>query len=100
RAARCAASFPSPTLFRSKPAGAGHGCDDLLVAANIAFARRHQLDSPAPGGGIAFVHAEQIAGKQGRLVSARSGADLEDRIAAVEIGRAPSELQSRENLVC
>ena len=57
--------------------------DDFLVAAHRAFARGHDLDLPALLGGIALVHAEQVAGEQRRLVAAGAGADFEDDVALV-----------------
>ena len=57
--------------------------DDFLVAAHRAFARGHDLDLPALLGGVALVHAEQIAGKQRRLVAAGAGADFENDVALV-----------------
>ena len=57
--------------------------DDFLVAAHRAFARGHQLDLPSLLGGIALVHAEQVAGEQRGLVSAGAGADFQDDIALV-----------------
>ena len=57
--------------------------DDFFIAAHRAFARGHQLDLPSLLGGIALVHAEQVAGEQGGLVSAGAGADFENHIALV-----------------
>ena len=57
--------------------------DDFLVAAHGAFARGDHLDLPALLGGIALVHAEQIAGEQRGLVAAGAGADFEDDVALV-----------------
>ena len=57
--------------------------DDFLVAAHRAFARGHDFDLPALAGGVALVHAEQIAGEQRRLVAAGAGADFENDVALV-----------------
>ena len=57
--------------------------DDFLVAAHAAFARRDHLDLPALLGGVALVHAEQVAGEQRGLVAAGAGADFEDDVALV-----------------
>ena len=57
--------------------------DDFLEAAHRAFARGHHLDLPALLGGVALVHAEQIAGEQRRLVAAGAGADFENDVALV-----------------
>ena len=59
------------------------GRDDFLVAAGLALARRGDLDLPAAPGGIALVHAEQVAGEQRRLVAAGAGADFEDGVLLV-----------------
>ena len=48
-----------------------------------AFAGRHHLGLPALLGGIALVHAEQVAGEQRGLVAAGAGADFEDDVALV-----------------
>ena len=57
--------------------------DDFLVAAHGAFARGDHLDLPALLGGVALVHAEQIAREQRRLIAAGAGADFEDDVALV-----------------
>ena len=57
--------------------------DDFLVAAHRAFARGHDFDLPALIGGVALVHAEQVAGEQRRLVAAGAGADFENDVALV-----------------
>src|ERR1700680_1153138 len=57
--------------------------DDLLVAAHRAFAGGDDFDLPALVGGVALVHAEQVAGKQRRLVATGAGADLENDVAFV-----------------
>ena len=44
---------------------------------------RYHLDLPALLGGIALVHAEQVAGEQRGLVAAGAGADFEDGVALV-----------------
>ena len=57
--------------------------DDFLIAAHRAIAGRHDFDFPAVFGGIALVHAKQIASEQRRLVAAGAGADFEDDVALV-----------------
>ncbi len=64
-------------------AAAAHLGDDLLVAADRAFAGGDHLDLPALLGGIALVHPEQMAGEQRGLVAAGPGADLENDVALV-----------------
>src|SRR5690606_16586754 len=64
-------------------ASTGNRSNDLLIAAGIAFAGRDDLDLPALLGGIAIIHAEEIAGKDRRLVPASAGADFEDRVLLV-----------------
>ena len=66
-----------------KGAAAANFRDDLLVTAGAPFARRYDLDFPALLGGIAFVHPEEVAGEQGRLVTAGAGANFEDDVAFV-----------------
>jgi hypothetical protein len=56
---------------------------DLFKAPHRALARGHDLDLPALLGGVALVHAEQIAGEQRRLVAACAGADFEYDVALV-----------------
>ncbi len=65
---------------RSAPADFG---DDLLVSAHRAFAGGNHFDLPALLGGVALVHAKQIAGEQGGLVAAGAGADFQDDVAFV-----------------
>ena len=57
--------------------------DDLLEAALGALARGEDLGLPAMNGGIALIHAIEIAGEQRRLVAAGAGADFEDDVALV-----------------
>ena len=62
---------------------ARHAGDDFLVAAGVAFAGRHDLHAPALSGGVALVHAEEVAGEQRRLVAAGAGADFKDGVLLV-----------------
>ena len=57
--------------------------DDFLVAAHVAFAAPTNLDLPAVLGGVALVHAEQIAREQGRFVAAGAGPDFQDDVALI-----------------
>ena len=57
--------------------------DDFLEAALGALARGQKLGLPAMVGGIALVHAVEIAGEQRGLVAAGAGADFEDDVALV-----------------
>ena len=57
--------------------------DDFLEAAFGAFADRQDLGLPALLGGVALVHAEQVAGEQRGLVAAGAGADFEDGVVVV-----------------
>ena len=52
--------------------------DDFLEAPHFAGAFFHHVDLPALAGGIALIHAEQVAGEQRRLVAAGAAADFED----------------------
>src|SRR5579872_5416009 len=56
---------------------------DFLEAAFGAFADGNDVHLPTLLGGVAFVHAEQIAGEEGSLVAAGAGADFEDDIALI-----------------
>ena len=65
--------------------------DDLLVAAGVALADALHLDPPAVLGGVALVHAEQVAGEQRRLVAAGAGPHLQDgRGVLVGVRAAPA----------
>ena len=57
---------------------AGDGGDDLFVSAEIAFGDRNDFSFPAVQVGIAVVHAEEIGCEQGGLITAGTGADLDD----------------------
>src|ERR1700744_346231 len=57
--------------------------DDLLVSAHRAVTCSDDLGLPALAGSVALIHAEQITGEQGRLVTAGSGADFKDDVAVV-----------------
>ena len=68
--------------------------DHFLVAAVLALVRADDLALPAPGFRIAQVHAQQIAGKQRRLVAAGAGADFQKDVATVvRVGRQQQVLQ-------
>ena len=62
---------------------AGNRGDNFLVAADLAFARRNQLDLPALRRRVALIHAEEVAGEKRRLVSAGAGANFEDGVLFV-----------------
>ena len=64
-------------------AAAAHLGDDFLEAAHRALADREHLGLPALRGGVALVHAEQVAGEQRGLVAAGAGADFQDRVVLV-----------------
>ncbi len=80
-----------------KDALAGDGGDDFLVAADLALAGRRGLESPAACGGIALVHAKQVAGEKRRLVAAGAGADFEDGVLVV--GRVLGQQQDLDVLL-
>ena len=65
-------------LQPAEDALAGDRGDDLLVAADLALGDGVNLHPPAVEGGVALVHAEQVAGEERRLVAAGPGPDLED----------------------
>ena len=66
-----------------KGAAAADFGDDFFIPAHRAFARCHDLDFPSLRGGVALIHAEQIAGKQRGFVAAGPGADFENDVALV-----------------
>ena len=55
----------------------------ILVAAQVGFAGRHDLHLPALALGVAAVHAQQVAGEQGRFVPAGAGTDFQQDVALV-----------------
>jgi len=57
--------------------------DDLLETTPLRLGGGDGLHLPAVLLGKAGVHAEQVTGKEGRLVPAGTGADLQDDVAAV-----------------
>ena len=57
--------------------------DGFLDAADAGLAERHHLELPALALGEAAVHAEQLAGKERRLVAAGAGADFEQDVLLV-----------------
>src|SRR2546426_5026136 len=82
--------FPYTTLFRST----AHAEDDFLETAEVGWAGIERFEFPTARFGVAAVHAVEVGGEQGRLRSARPGANL-DRSE-----EHTSELQSPCNLVC
>src|SRR3546814_10651351 len=52
----------------------------LLVAADLDFGGIDDLEAPALQLGVALVHAQEVGGKERRLVAAGAGAHLEDGI--------------------
>ena len=66
----------------------GHLHHDLLEAARAAFAGAVDLILPPSLFNEFGIHAQQVAGKDRRLVAARAAANLDDRVLAVlRIGR-------------
>jgi len=57
--------------------------NDFPVPAEVRNACRNDLHLPAPALGVARVHAEQIACKQCRFVTACAGANFKKDIAIV-----------------
>ena len=68
---------PAFELQPAEDAVAGDGGDDLLVAAGVALGHAVDIHPPAARGGVARIHAEQVASEQGRLVPAGAGAHLQ-----------------------
>ncbi len=58
--------------------------DDLLEAADFAWAGGHKLDLPAVFLGIATVHPIQIRREQRGLISTGTGSDLHNGVVGVE----------------
>ena len=58
---------------------AGNAGDDFAIAAEIALGHRVHIELPALDRGVALIHAEKIAGEQRRFLSARAGANFQDR---------------------
>ena len=55
----------------------------FFEAANLVFIGAHDLHAPALLGGVAGVHAREVAGKQGRFIAAGAGADFHEGVAFV-----------------
>src|SRR3546814_21003001 len=100
RSTRTDTLFPYTTLFRShrhtlhsvraglelqagEDARAGDLRARLLVAADLDFGGIDDLEAPALQLSVALVHAQEVGGKERRLVAAGAGAHLEDGIARV-----------------
>ncbi len=62
---------------------ARHREDDLLVAAHGAFREARDGHLPALLLDVFRVHAEEVAGKEGRFVAARAAADFHDDVLVV-----------------
>ena len=68
--------------------------DDFLVTTEVRFVGRDDFDLPALALGVARIHAEEITGKQRRLVAAGAGPDFEhDVLVVVGIFRQQEFLQ-------
>ena len=80
---RCTRCTPDSNFSLANGAAAADFRDDFLEAALGALAHRHDLGLPALLGGVALVHAEQVAGEQRGLVAAGAGADFQDHVALV-----------------
>ena len=80
---RCTRCTPDSNLSLANTPRPLHLGDDFLEAAFRAFADRHDFGLPALLGGVALVHAEQVAGEQRGLVAAGAGADFEDGVVVV-----------------
>ena len=55
----------------------------VLVAAEVGLGGVEHLGAPAAALGVAQVHAQQVAGEQGRLLAALPRLDLEDDVPVV-----------------
>jgi hypothetical protein len=65
---------PAACLQPANHSPNSHLQHDLLVAARVGLDRRHQRRLPALRGGVALVHAQQVARPDARLVAARTRA--------------------------
>src|SRR5262245_48796793 len=75
-----------PAAFETEPlidVVAGDAAHDFFVAPLFAAVERDVLDLPAALAGEHRIHAVQIAGEDGRLVTAGAGADFEDDAVVV-----------------
>ena len=80
-------------LQRAIDALARHRADDFLEASGRTFVGAGNFQPPALALAILGVHAEEVAGKEGRLVAARAPPDFQDGVAAVlRVGRDEQEL--------
>ena len=59
------------------------GEDDFFEAADAGFVLREDFNAPAAFFGVAAVHAEQVARKEGGFIAAGAGADFDDHVAVV-----------------
>ena len=62
---------------------AADGADDFLVSARGSLSEAGNLHAPPLALAIFGIHAEEVAGKDGRLVASRSSAYFEDGVAVV-----------------
>ena len=70
--------------------------DDLLVAAVFTGALTENLHPPALRFGVAGIHAEEIAGEDRRLITARAGAHFQEDVATVLLVAGQQELLQRQ----
>ena len=74
--------------------------DHFLEAAVLTGVFREDLDPPTLALGIARIHAEQVAGKDRRLVAAGAGTDFEEHVAPIlRIFRQQHALQAAFQLL-
>jgi len=57
--------------------------NDFLVAAMLAGAFAKWFQRPATQFGISEIHAQQVAGEQGRLVASRPSTDFQKHVAGI-----------------
>ena len=88
---------PMPARLELEPRvrlAADHADHRLAVAAVLALAPAHDLDGPPPRLRVPQVHAQEVPGEERRLLAARAGPDLEERVAVV--GRVHRNEQGAE----
>ena len=75
---RCTRCTPDSNFSRAKTPRPAISAMISLKPPSGPFARREDFDAPALQLGVALIHAEEIAGKERRLVAAGSGAHFEN----------------------
>lgn len=80
---RCTRCPPDSNFQPRVRAFAHQPGDHFLVAAEVRRRFAYDLHLPALAFGKARVHAQQVAGEEGRFITARAGADFHEDVAVV-----------------